>query len=242
MRRRIFVTFLFLLVGLVAFKATQAFQSTKPRTAYTITRTHEGVPTPRITAVRADGSQAIAVATPEDSYTHFGDRRLVLRPQQLSVYILDKLKLKSTETLPPTATDFSHLPLDPTCANAAKGYKFLAKDSYLGFDAYIYSLTAADQSGQSMVTTLWLAPQLDCTDLQAYLQRGSRTSHNYVTSIKMGEPDPSLFDLPSDYTEVKPSDLELERAKALGLSAVPATMIDGLNRRDEGYANNHNRK
>ena len=59
----------------------------------------------------------------------------------------------------------------------------------------------------------WQAPALGCTRLQSKTWQiqpdGSRklTADTHLVSVVTGEPDPALFEVPTDYQEMKPSDV-----------------------------------
>jgi hypothetical protein len=58
---------------------------------------------------------------------------------------------------------------------------------------------------------------------------------NFAISIVEGEPDPSLFLVPSDYREVSPSERESEIAKALGRDSPPANVMERRKWQDQNY-------
>jgi hypothetical protein len=93
----------------------------------------------RLVAVRSDGSNATVSLEPEGdlkSLPQFGDRAVMLRPQGQYVYLLDKLKLKTTtlevsNRVPP--------PADPPCLPADGGRsRFVSMDTILGWPVYVY--------------------------------------------------------------------------------------------------------
>ena len=89
-----------------------------------------------------------------------------------------------------------------------------------------------------MKLTDWRAPALDCTSLKAVLERTENQKtlvfNNTVTSVTLGEPDPALFSIPSEYREVAPSEMDAEMTKGLGVTIRPNAAAE-LKRRDDIY-------
>jgi len=247
--------FIVAMLLVLTFALTQAFQTTPvTRHAFTLTMVYGSpqvqgatttpVGTRRIVAVRADGSSAtITLPTDESGQARFadlGDRSLLLRPEKQHVYLLDKLKLKSTTPMPGVTAIAPAI--DPTCASGRPHLTFLRRELYQGYDTYVYSRISKTSDGEQETVTRWLAPALHCRDIQATMEllstSGSvKTFRNYASSVVAGEPDPALFVIPQDYREVLPSEMETERAKALGRSGPPAGLSNSLSRKDEIYRN-----
>ncbi|MEW5981642.1 MAG: hypothetical protein AB1806_04650 [Acidobacteriota bacterium] len=55
--------------------------------------------------------------------------------------------------------------------------------------------------------TLWFAPDLGCAKLQQLGDFGTSKSRAFPIMIRPGEPDPALFEVPTHYREVAPSEL-----------------------------------
>lgn len=258
MRHRVLATIAAAGVTLLAFTVSKALQSPPEGTrhAFTMIMVHQSPPPggdpsaePRslekLVAVRSDGSYVTASrpATGDLSvYPQFGDRSLALRPQQQLVYVLDKLRIKTTTPLGTTVQPLA--PMDPTCAaGRATGrgpYKFLRTEVFMGYQTYVYSYTIATPGGGEETTTRWFAPALNCRDIQARLdvkdESGTvKTMLNFATSIIEGEPDPALFAVPDGYQEVSPSEMEAQRAQSLGRESPPALLMERLRARDESY-------
>jgi hypothetical protein len=261
MKRTIVSLILAVILGVVTFKITKAFQvapAYKTRTPYTVVEVHQSPPPaasapierqtefPRMIAVKSDGSRVTISLTPGGSRSKFGDRLVVLPLQAKEVYVLDDLKLKTTTPLPPPAkpNDVSQVAINPSCAGISYQSVFLKKDTFLSYDTYVYQRTGSTPQGGTQTITYWFAPQLDCVMLESYLEVKepsgvSKTFRNYTTSVQIGEPDPSLFIVPDEYTEVSPSGMENARAKALGRSALPDRVVESLRRRDDAYIKAH---
>lgn len=95
----------------------------------------------------------------------------------------------------------------PHCS-AFSGYYFAGYTNLGGVKAAILKEFPKGSSG----TTWWRAPALGCEALQqAYTQAQPDGSFRLVSetkfvSLKLGEPDASLFAVPSDYPAIKPSE------------------------------------
>jgi len=195
----------------------------------------------RLFAVRSDGSTVTASLTPEGdlkSLPQFGDRTVYLHPQGQYVYVLDRLKLKSTT---PLKASSRMLPLNPTCLPAGDDKsKPLGTETVAGWLTYIYERSDTAANGSKETRTRWLVPALDCREVQSKLELTpvagpARIMWNRPISITGGEPDAALFAVPEDYREVSPGELESERAKALGRTAVPPSLEERLKSRDDAY-------
>lgn len=89
----------------------------------------------------------------------------------------------------------------------------------------------AEVTANPWVTTCWRAPTLACEELQSQVEVKQAdgalklTGATRPVSLKIGEPDPRLFDEGTNYTEVSPSDLIRKGGEILGLQIkeVPET-------------------
>jgi hypothetical protein len=233
------------LVLLLLF-VSKAFQPATLR-AFTMTMVFDGPPSRtnppvqselrRLMAYRSDGSN-VTKSIPLNGLPDFGDRSLTLRPQGQRVYILDALKLKSTTAS--AALKAEPPALDSVCSGGAKhGMTFVKTDVYAGYDTFVYTIKSTTPDGDQQTVTRWLAPALQCRDIQSTLvltePSGTvKNFHNYAVSIVEGEPDPALFAIPDGYTEVAPSEMESRRAAALGRPLQSGGM-NMLQHRDEVY-------
>lgn len=74
----------------------------------------------------------------------------------------------------------------------------------------------------STIFTVWKAPELGCETVQSRDQErqpdGSlkTIAETRLVNVALGEPDPSLFEIPSNYATVKPSDAMRKEANRLG--------------------------
>ena len=177
-------------------------------------------------AVRSDGSTALGST---DNPEH--ERLVKDFPRKLEIVIADHAKLKTTYDY---SSEFAALPArprrvqSPTCQPRTSRVQktFLGEDTIEGYRAYHYQAslkTYAD--GTTQDGHYWYAPALDCFEVQlkAYKRDGSGTLtgvfEKKITRVQVGEPPPALFDIPAEYREVKPS--ELERAALAGSVRAP---------------------
>jgi hypothetical protein len=256
MKRILLVCGLAAVFGLLSFRVTKAFQVQSPtRHAFTITVVSESPPPNpnveqyaprrmrRMMAFRSDGSSVTATLPAQEADginpSFFGDRYVYLRSDRTQVYVLDQLKLKSTTVMSGDGPVKQLPPLDPKCGGTSHAVKrFLRMDQYEGYDVYVYERTFPGTPGNLDTETQWVTPLLDCLSLQSTLDRKEsgeiKHFHNYVNSIVVGEPDPKLFNVPQDYREVSPSQMETERAVALGRSLPPGA-AETMKFKDDRY-------
>ena len=92
--------------------------------------------------------------------------------------------------------------------------------------------------------TQWRALSLNCEALKAIIEEkqpdGTYKMHNQISTVSLvlGEPDPSLFAVPKDYTEMKPSEFMHKEAAKLG-APVTADMEKTAEKHDEQYSKYH---
>lgn len=255
MTNRVYCAAAVIIVVLLGYGFSQAYQakaqdSRQPFTMIWVSQESEPVAAAgqearairRLIAVRSDGSNVTVSLPPEGdlkSLPEFGDRAVMLRPQRQQVHMLDRLKLKTTLPL-----DFSSRvppPADPPCLPSDGGRsKFVGTDTILGWPVYVYESSETTRGGTKLTNTRWLAPALNCRDIQGRLEirpesGAAKTSWNRTVSITPGEPDPALFVVPEDYREVSPGEMERERAKFLGRPVLPPAVEERLKSQDEAY-------
>lgn len=192
-------------------------------------------------AFRRDGSN-VTITLPGDldrsGVGFFGDRSVTLRQERLSIYVLDRLKVKTTSVIPGSP---KALPLiDANCKDNASQAVFIGKQSYNGYDTYAYRGTKTTAEGEQITDTRWRAPVLNCMELHGELELKTASGEvtvyrNSVTEVHLGEPDPALFAVPTDYREVLPSEMEKERMAVLGFRNPPDTLMRQLKRKDDEY-------
>lgn len=99
---------------------------------------------------------------------------------------------------------------DPECAK--KSQHFLLTDVRRGREAMIAGIRSIEYTGRrsdSETHTYWLAPSLGCSQMRAVISGRNRmglptmSSHTEVTSVRLGEPEPALFELPAEYRQTR---------------------------------------
>lgn len=101
-------------------------------------------------------------------------------------------------------------------------------DTLLGFEmrggVRVAKISVTPPAGSEFVLTQWRAPDLGCAMVQATAQKrradGSllMSGQNKLVSLKLAPPDPDLFEVPSDYAKVKPSQALKREAEGLGIA------------------------
>jgi hypothetical protein len=165
-------------------------------------------------AVKSDGSRSLGST---DDLDH---QRLVKDlPHKREIVLSDHAKLKTTydysfafATMPPRPARIAN----PTCMqNTRVPYASLGEDVVAGYRTFHYQAPLKnDADGTTEDHHYWYAPDLDCFEvlLKAYKHDSTGTLtgvfEKRITRVRMGEPEPQLFEIPADYREVRPSELE----------------------------------
>lgn len=255
MARRVYAGAILSVVTILSYLCSRAFQTQAQsiRQPFTMIMVSQGSQAAResgkelrgirtLLAVRSDGSSATVSLEPDGdlkSLPQFGDRSLILRLQRQHVYLLDRLKLKTT-----TAIQVGNVipPPHPTCLPADQGMsKFVKEDTVLGWPAFVYESIHTGKDGTITKNTRWFAPVLNCRDMQGRLDITDaagrvKTLWNRPASVSPGEPDAALFAVPDEYREVSPGEMERERARVAGRTALPSSLEERLKSKDEAYS------
>ncbi len=199
-------------------------------------------------AKRSDGAtvlQATSVAW---------SRREVLIPREkLRVVIADHQKLKTTydsSKRPGGSGARSEKAAD--CNPDPQHSAALGTEMILGYRTYRYPHSYEQADGTMFEQHSWLSPDLGCIDLRTEVHRRRAdgtligTFQRTAINVQRGEPDPSLFFVPADYREVRPSEFEdtvlrdrvgQERGPAEAQRfAIPRCMKDWVDVMDRRYA------
>jgi hypothetical protein len=188
-------------------------------------------------AQRADGSRV------NDNKTA-GVRNIFLVPGGKNVKVNDLLRATTTlyrssnSTPQPPAFDaqcgFSRIV--PRANPLLKGTA-----EVLGYKAVMIETQEAPY-----VSTVWKAPDLDCATLKITEDRRDENGvvvgrfETQTLSIKMGTPDPALFDIPTSYSEQSPLEMHKAWAVKKGLSGVPPQCArKSLQQSEQRYRENH---
>ncbi|MCW5977991.1 MAG: hypothetical protein KIT09_07925 [Bryobacteraceae bacterium] len=163
---------------------------------------------------------------------------MTLVQERRYIYVLDRFKLRTTYIIPGRPKALPEI--DPTCADNSNRRVFIGKQSYNGYETYVYQETKTTPEKGQVTETRWRAPLLNCMDIYGELEVKSaqgevKVYRNKVTDVVLGDPDPALFDVPGDYREVPPSEMEKERMAVLGYKNPLPTLMEHLKARDERY-------
>lgn len=156
--------------------------------------------------------------------------RTIQQPGIRSV-VVDQIQVKSTQR----TLQMNRTPAALTDAPLNR-YTEIGRARHLGFD--IVKLSSDETTAQ---VEIWVAPELD--DLPVRDRRWWKNAQGAVvsetdqiaTEIILGDPDPALFDIPSDYVEMKPSDLAAAVEQRVFGRMIPAAAMNTLLRADEIY-------
>lgn len=165
--------------------------------------------------VRSDGSNVKVRDRTAPSGTPYEVRGIINVPLKKGVTV-DTLT-KSTTTVYYNDQSVAKYTTKPTCQASSD------TDVILGYRVYKQVEQLPPAEGEIRRADRWAAPDLDCFVLKEILYRGSDSSSmmagtvTEVQSIVLGDPDPSLFEIPAGYTEFSPSQAFAERARILGI-------------------------
>jgi hypothetical protein len=192
---------------------SQAEHTTSPFTIHYIetsaTPNGPSVQIPGYQAARSDQSTAIAMLDGK-----YGTRMVRDMSARRIMVLADSLKLKSTH-------DYSYMPTRPLssskpadCRPNGEGVLLIGTEIIKGVQAFRYKRITKLANGNWDEGEAWYAPTLNCGIVQIRSSLHNidgvviGTFSKMPTEIAFGEPDARLFDIPQDYQEVKPSELE----------------------------------
>lgn len=131
------------------------------------------------------------------------------------------------------------------CADGAATEGGAANARLLGFPVVKKTRTSGARAQQTMTVEEWVAPGLDCLPLKvsAVLQEAdgrvvSRATQE-VTRVRVGEPDATLFEVPSGLTERSPSEVMAADMAQRGTQCRRCVSAGVVNA-DENYRRRHN--
>jgi hypothetical protein len=152
-------------------------------------------------AVRADGARVERLGDAQE-----GGRRIEY-PSGLSITTSDKLKFKSTMKLDVTALTEVLDPGSNCTTRVGQAAQATAKNApqFLGNET-IGGVRTAKVKRNS--TTYWYALDYACATVQTHMDFGNQGfSEMKLVALAPGEPDGSLFEIPSDFREGPPSEM-----------------------------------
>lgn len=156
----------------------------------------------------------------------------IVRTPASTIFVVDELKAKSTTYHPSTSPIVSQ-----GSAQSAQN-RFTAAGTALAFGYFANILIAEDKASR---VERWIIPELNdlaVKDVRHWKDATGAivsTTEQTVTQLSVGDPDPSLFVVPSDYTELPPS--QIETALVLQVLQQPLSKLnpDVLQRSDDIY-------
>jgi hypothetical protein len=171
--------------------------------------------------------------------------RLITFMDGRSVTAVDAFRMKTT---PRTASAGAleawkarRLQATPDCIQMA-GEARVGEDTVAGQDVWVIESELPTRDGQpKMKETEWRAPALGCARLTYKVEQqqpdGSwwLRTEGRVVSLNLEEPDPKLFDVSADYTEVKPSEIQRKLLELRGIPVDEATWSQEAEQMDKGY-------
>ena len=177
----------------------------------------------RVRAVRADGSTA------ESTISYRGDGSILRRERILS--LVGGVRVRTDEGVSlMTVTKNSaedgvlaggHFDPAQSCIVTFGEMRFttppiVSQENLLGYQTYKIATTMGRYRN-----TVWRAPALGCAELRRFGEKLDpvtnqviATSDEVATEIRTGEPDPTLFSLPTGFRNVAPSELTAASAAA----------------------------
>lgn len=198
----------------------------------------------QLLAFRRDGARA-EVPLPEGRDYSIYASRLVIRPdQQIYSSVVDSLKIKTSVPLSPgSAAFYRSRPAASNCADPQEAPKqYLGEESRLGLIVHRFDRSETRPDGEIATFSLFRAPQLDCVPLKniATWKKPDgtvSTDEKIVIKIERRSPDPSLFEIPSTYRELPPSEFDRTIAVATGRSTTqPPGYSRAAEQRDRRYS------
>lgn len=132
------------------------------------------------------------------------------------------------------------------CEDAHSGGKLVGEETILGYQTYKFESNG--NPGVTQRESTWLALALDCRSLRYVVERfgdsGQLVSgfEPRALSVTLGEPDPGLFEVPTQYRELTPSQASRElRERRLdipfGSSKADEKLLPGMAAMDRKYLN-----
>jgi hypothetical protein len=149
--------------------------------------------------------------------------------------------IKATETAfpspsSPTAAGLNLLNPTTSCKQPFVGTlpepQVIGEETMLGYEVIHLKSGVIDQ---------WLAPDLGCEELKSELNATTNagkavTAERIATSVVLGEPNPALFTIPADYTEMSPVEVDQAIANRYFDGKMPAPALQPQQLRSSRYA------
>jgi hypothetical protein len=187
-----------------------------------------------ITAANSEGSLVTISSTPADPARYV--RRKIQRIDGTEVSAVDPLKLVSTvHTVDTGLLKKRALDAQAGCLVQGRNEAVLGKVQVMGYDTVVVQTNTP----RTVRITMWKAPAFGCFPLRVLNEHFENDAFIQVSEYKpvrvqAGEPAGSLFEIPTDYLETKPSDA-IKKLGAYFGREYPADALQSLERLDEEY-------
>ncbi|MBI3279244.1 MAG: hypothetical protein HYZ57_05310 [Acidobacteria bacterium] len=195
-------------------------------------------------AVRSDGSRVQRnLNGPGDSVSERDVATITLLPVDQRVLVDYAVHMKSTYPLKPGSSSRAWFPTDPLCHDvyppgsySLVPYGYLGAEELSGIETRKYTL-----EDSRMRTTQFRAPALNCFAIKSVTEFKGADGHVEQTATQeakviMGPPDERLFEIPPDFKEGKPSDLQRARMRREGKGeSIPPSLLKTWERQDAAY-------
>lgn len=199
----------------------------------------------KLIAVRSDGTRVERVVPGGNRFSGHEVRVLILPAERKQVVISDSIRAVSTFYLSPSAADArKRFHASEQCREKAGDQaEFLGEVTLHDVLTFHYG---RDKKAGVFQHEEWYAPALGCYQLAStYREIGGkgeagRFFETSTVSLKLGEPDASLFAVPLEYREMPPSQSERElieftRGTPFGSRPADANLNRRFDRMDKHY-------
>ena len=174
-----------------------------------------------IEARREDGSSVAVNVAVDESGSERASRFITIPSERKRITVVDRFKHKSTQFLTPSQLDrIAYTHISPICADAPggrdRGEAFSGWKDIADIPAALYTEDTPHWKAE-----YYYAPSLNCASVKRVHElkddkgnlNGTKTVEE-ITTVILGEPPASLFAIPTDYSEVSPSQLRSALWKA----------------------------
>lgn len=160
--------------------------------------------------------------------------------------VFDPIKAKTTYYVPKGREDFVAMTQDRARAQCAnKGYEIEGAETIAGVPTIRVHRASADRE-----FTIWMAPSAGCIEVQKIAtfkdpKTGAVTDKTsyFPESVKFGPPEDSIFDVPANYVEKAPEQVQAARLTykygsveaATRAADCPKCLLDQVTRKDHVY-------
>lgn len=189
-----------------------------------------------IHALRADGS----TASSRVSAGKVLSRRVVDVPNRRTAVITDSQRTKSTQYFP--EQDRQAILTDVRAADCSPNphERPVREEFVLNTRTFVFE-SVSPMGPNRLRLTLWMAPELKCIVIFSVAEQVDTAGHSVARTekvpvlIRMEEPDNALFEIPRDYREMSPSEMQTEAWVSQHQSNPPLSIQTHWNAQDQKY-------